>query len=256
MNLTNCTFVANSAICGNALSCDTSQGVRNELYVTNCIIWDGGDEIRNNDNSVITINYSDVQGGWPGEGNIDTDPCFVEMGYWDANNILFDSDYHLLPSSPCIDTGDPNYIAGPNETDLDGKPRVLDGNNDGITVIDMGAYEYRQLVLAEARIIPKTINLASRGNWITCYIWLPEQYNVADIDPNSVFLENEIKPDEFSVDEQQQVVTARFSREQVQAILSIGQVELRITGLLTDEIVFHATDIIRVIDKASGKSTK
>ena len=248
VDITNCTFIANSARHGNALSCNTSQGVKNELQVTNCIIWDGGDEIRNNDNSVITINYSDVQGGWPGEGNIDTDPCFVEMGYWDANNILFDSDYHLLPSSPCIDAGDPNYIASPNDTDLDGKPRVMGGR------IDMGAYE--SPLPAEARIIPHTINLASKGNWIICYIWLPEEYDVADIEPNTVLLEDEIKAESVQVDQVQQVVMARFSREQVQAILSIGQVELSVTGLLTDETAFHATDVIRVIDKAGGKPAK
>ncbi|MHC4890517.1 MAG: LamG-like jellyroll fold domain-containing protein, partial [Planctomycetota bacterium] len=44
--------------------------------------------------------------------------------------------YHLLPDSPCINAGDPNYIAEPNETDLDGLPRVIGGR------IDMGAYEY------------------------------------------------------------------------------------------------------------------
>jgi hypothetical protein len=38
-------------------------------------------------------------------------------------------------TSPCIDTGDPNYIPEPNETDLDGNPRIA---ND---IIDMGAYE-------------------------------------------------------------------------------------------------------------------
>ena len=197
---------------------------------------------------MITINYSDVQGGWTGEGNIDTDPCFVEMGYWDANNILFDSDYHLLPSSPCIDAGDPNYIASPNDTDLDGKPRVMGGR------IDMGAYE--SPLPAEARIIPHTINLASKGNWIICYIWLPEEYDVADIEPNTVLLEDEIKAESVQVDQVQQVVMARFSREQVQAILSIGQVELSVTGLLTDETAFHATDVIRVIDKAGGKPAK
>jgi hypothetical protein len=45
-------------------------------------------------------------------------------------------DYHLRPGSPCIDAGDPNYVAEPNETDLDGNPRVIGGR------IDMGAYEF------------------------------------------------------------------------------------------------------------------
>jgi hypothetical protein len=49
-------------------------------------------------------------------------------------------DYHLLSSSPLIDAGDPAAGAG---TDLDGKPRVVDGDGDGIARRDMGAFEYQ-----------------------------------------------------------------------------------------------------------------
>ncbi len=246
VKLTSCTFVENSAIHGNALSCDASQPPpRNNLQVTNCILWDGGDEIWNNDNSTITMTYSDIWGGWPGQGNIDADPHFVEPGYWDSDYVWIDGDYHLLPGSPCIDSGDPNYVAEPNETDLDGRPRVINGR------IDMGAYETP--IFAEVRILPRTINLASKGNWITCYIWLPEQYNVADIDPCSIFLEDEIKPEQFSVDEQQQVATARFTREDVQPILELGEINLKITGLLTDGNLFEGKDTIKVVDKAGKK---
>ncbi|MHC4285816.1 MAG: choice-of-anchor Q domain-containing protein [Planctomycetota bacterium] len=160
---------------------------------------------------------------------------------------LNEGDYHLLPGSPCIDTGDPNYVAGPNETDVDGKPRVIGGR------IDMGAYEYRPTIPAEARILPRTINLASKGNWITCYIWLPEGYDVADIDPNSVLLEHQIKPEQFSVDQQKQVATAVFNRDKVQGILNVGDIELKITCQLTDGTYFEATDIVQVTDKA-GKN--
>ena len=44
-----------------------------------------------------------------------------------------------------------------------------------------------------------------------------------------------------------------FSREDVQSILSIGDIELTITGQLTDGTVFEGTDTIKVIDKA-GKN--
>ncbi|NIP53880.1 MAG: hypothetical protein GWN55_02790, partial [Phycisphaerae bacterium] len=53
-------------------------------------------------------------------------------------------DYHLLPDSPCVNTGDPNYIAGPNETDLEGKPRVIGPR------IDMGPYEFNHIPVADA----------------------------------------------------------------------------------------------------------
>jgi len=246
--LTNCTFTGNSAPDGNALACLSRYWYYDppsDLRLTNCILWDGDNGIWNNDNSAINITYSDVQDGWPGEGNIDADPCFVSLGYWDANGVWVDGNYRLLQDSPCIDAGNPNYIAEPNETDLDGRPRVINGR------IDMGAYEYSPLI--SARIVPRTINLASKGKWITCYIWLGEEYDVADIEPNSVLLEGEIKPEEFSVDQQKQVAVLRFSREDVQPILEVGDIDLTIIGQLTDGTAFDATDTIKVIDKARKK---
>ena len=265
-NITNCTFVSNWARGrGGAIL----NYCRSNPTLTNCIFWHNGDEIYNFDCPIAspnpTFSYCDIEkcGGsgndWDNylgtdcAGNIDADPFFVSTGYWDANGVWVDGDYHLLPDSPCIDTGDPNYIAGPNETDLDGKPRVLDGDNDGVPVVDMGAYEYGQLVSAEARILPRTINLSSNGKWITAYIWLPGDYNVTDFDPNNVFLEDEIQPVQFSVDEQQQVATAKFNREDVQPILEVGDINLKITGRLTDGTVFEGADTIKVIEKA-GKN--
>jgi hypothetical protein len=191
-----------------------------------------------------------------GLGNIDVDPCFACVGYWDSNEIPADpnddfwieGDYHLLPDSPCIDAGDPNYLAKPNETDLDGKPRVINGR------IDMGAYEYGSTaILAEADFDPNTLNLNSRGRWITAFIWLPEPYNVDDIDPNSVVFENQVKPDRFWLTEDEQTAIAKFDREQVQAILVVGDVELTITGRLADGTSFEASDVIKVIDRGGKK---
>jgi len=241
--------IANGIIVGNADTGIFYDSIDGDIIITNCIIWGNeapdGPEIYLESNSNASVSYSDVLGGWPGFGNIDAAPCFVELGYWDANGVWVEGDYHLLRSSPCINAGDPNYIAEPNETDLDGKPRVIGGR------IDMGAYE--SPVPAEVRIVPRTINLASEGKWITCYISLPEDYNVADIDPNSVLLEDEIQAESFRVDEQQQVAIVRFSRSEVQNILEPGEVELTVSGELTDGTRFEGNDIIRVIDKGDKK---
>ena len=105
--------------------------------VINCIFWGNSQpviEIRREDLSMI---YCNVEGGWPGEGNIDVDPNFVEVGYWDQNgtpedandNFWVDGDYHLRSqagrwdpqsqiwvqddvTSPCIDAGEPNSPIG------------------------------------------------------------------------------------------------------------------------------------------------
>jgi hypothetical protein len=125
--LTNCTFTGNSAA--------TSGGaIYNQFksypILTNCILWDNSSDEIVGGTSIVT--YSNVRGGWPGEGNIDEDPCFADPGYWDANgtpedandDFWVDGDYHLKSqagrwdanegrwaiddvTSPCIDAGDP-----------------------------------------------------------------------------------------------------------------------------------------------------
>ena len=54
----------------------------------------------------------------------------------------------LLPGSPCIDAGDNSAVPAGEPKDLDGNPRVVDGDGDvkpwtGVAeTVDMGAYEY------------------------------------------------------------------------------------------------------------------
>lgn len=251
VTLTNCLFVENLAENGRFLACASCDNkFPSKVQISNCILWNGEDEIRNYDGTTITITYSDIWGGFTGEGNIDAYPCFVDPGYWYAGRVWVDGDYHLLPGSTCIDAGNPNYVPEPNETDLDGKPRVISGR------IDMGAYEYNPPISAEVRIVPCTVNLASKGKWINAFIRLPEDYNVTDIDADSVLLEDEIEPQWVWFDEDEQVAMVRFSREEVRDILTIGEVELTITGRFTDGTVFEAKDVIIVIDKGSRKSAK
>jgi hypothetical protein len=53
--------------------------------------------------SFLAVAYCDVEGGWPGEGNLDLDPGFRSgLGF----------DYLLRPGSPCIDAGDPALLDG------------------------------------------------------------------------------------------------------------------------------------------------
>jgi hypothetical protein len=226
-NIVNCTFTLNTAE-------ERGGGIRDHTgkpTVVNTILWANSDEAGGGGQSQIFSLYGSplISYSW-----FSTDPLFL-----DPQN----GDYRLRDDSPCINAGDPNYIAEPNEMDLDGKPRIIAGR------IDIGAYEYGQLVPAEARFTPRTINLASKGNWITCYIWLPHEYNVADIEPGSVLLEGQIEPVSLQIDEQEQVATAVFNREDVLPILDVGEINLKITGQLSHATYFGATDTIKVISK-------
>ena len=112
--ITNCTVSKDSAYYGGGIYCDYYNPI-----IINTILWN---------NSALNgppifvysgwlgITYSDIQYGWIGEGNINSDPLFIDFG---------SGDYHLQSTSPCIDAGDPN------------SPHDPDG-----TIADMGAFYY------------------------------------------------------------------------------------------------------------------
>jgi hypothetical protein len=107
-------------------------------------------------------------------------------------------------------------------------------------------------VEAEVEIHPATLNLQSRGKWITCNFWLPEDYNVAEIEPNSVYLEvdaNQLEPAWIWFDEHDQVAMAKFSRQDVQDLVEPPHAELTLYGRLTDGTTFGGSDTIRVMDR-------
>ena len=95
--LINCTITRNSSYAGGA-------DIANIEEITNCIVWN--DDISGSPN----VTYSDIEGGWPGEGNIDSDPMFFNPG---------SDDFHLTVSSPCIDVGSDAGIYD----DIDGDTR-------------------------------------------------------------------------------------------------------------------------------------
>jgi hypothetical protein len=114
------------------------------------------------------------------------------------------------------------------------------------------------MIEADVEIKPKTLNLQSGGRWLDCHIWLPEDCNVADIEPNSVVLEsepNDIYAEWIWYNEKQNIVMAKFDRSEVQQmldvedIIEIGEAELTVSGELDNGLVFVGTDVIRVRDK-------
>ena len=133
LTLTNSTIVNNTSDSGGGIYL----GECAEPPITNCIFRDNTPEaiIVNNCSPVVT--YSDVQGGYFGEGNIDDDPFFMDISDPDPINW----NLRLGSNSPCIDKGSNSAPELPIN-DLDAKPRKIDGDGDIIATVDMGAYEY------------------------------------------------------------------------------------------------------------------
>ncbi len=149
--IVNSTFYGNRArVAGAALYVNASNGGSVTPTLSNLILWgnelaSGVDEEIYNWLGELTISYSLIHGGIDGPaiandadggsvtdggGNVDADPRFV-----DADNL----DLRLLSGSPAIDSGNPDVF--PLDRDLGANPREVDGDGDGVAVVDLGAYE-------------------------------------------------------------------------------------------------------------------
>jgi len=143
--ITNCTFSGNTANWdAGAIYCLFNSSPT----LNNCILWgntavNAGSEIYIYDSgSSCTLNYCCVDNtGYGGQtGKITENNCvFADPEFVDAAG----GDYHLKDTSPCIDAGDNSSVPSNLNKDIDGNPRIVDGNNNGSKVVDIGAYEYQ-----------------------------------------------------------------------------------------------------------------
>ncbi len=158
--IVNCTISENTA---------TTNGGAVVLYdwsyptLTNCILWnDTPEEIHILvDGGAPDPTYCNIDGGWTGTGNIDSDPLFVNPSNYD---------FTLTATSPCIDTGDP------------ASPLDPDGTRN-----DMGAYYYDQSSLPA----PENVTITYSSGTVTIdwdEVTGATTYNVySDTDPYGTF---------------------------------------------------------------------
>jgi hypothetical protein len=147
----NCTFSENSAV---TVGGGLGEGNNSRTFVSNCIFW--GNRVGNSTGAsaqigggTTDVSYSCVQGGKPGEGNIDMDPLFLDPNGPDGLIGTPDDDLRFGRQSPCFDGGDDGVLPL-DSADLDGDgdtferiPLDLAGNPRSYgDWVDMGAYEY------------------------------------------------------------------------------------------------------------------
>lgn len=237
------------------------------MTITNSILWNdiasNASEIKVGNSGAatsISISYCDIKGGnenivtdpdctveW-GQGNIDLDPKFVNPGHIDSSGQYVEGDYHLLDDSPCIDAGDPDFATeSSGDTDIDGDPRVSGAK------IDIGADEVASLeaIEADVKVMPRTLNLQSNGQWISCTIQLPDEYSIGDVDADTITLNEQISPAWYKTDEEANKLLIKLDRfDSIQLLKdSEGSVSLTVSGELTDGTKFAGSDTIKVLNK-------
>ncbi len=166
----NCTIAENLGYGVNGMLLNANSSI---IYFNNA----GGQNLKVDATSVLT--YSDIQGGWPGDSNIDADPLFVASGHWanpanrtaapnpgDPGVKWIPGDYHLKSkgwtwdvtqgiwtsyqvTSPCIDMGDPSLSFDQEPKSEEGSP-LWDRSGPNLR-INIGVYGGT----AEASLAPR-----------------------------------------------------------------------------------------------------
>ena len=100
-----------------------------------------------------------------------------------------------------------------------------------------------------ADISKDSINLRDEYQWLICYIWLPEEYNIADIDPDTILLNGRIGLARYEVKDELQLLIAKFSWSQIEKMLGPGEFEFTVSGQLINGTSFDSSDTVTVIDE-------
>ncbi|UCE61684.1 MAG: right-handed parallel beta-helix repeat-containing protein, partial [Phycisphaerales bacterium] len=160
----NCTITDNWAFGGSAIY----SSHRSSPRVVSSIVWQNEwlfemSGVVVSDKSTLEMVNSDVEYGAEGilrrtdgklkwrRGNIALNPRFI--GGEDAEEA-----YQLLPHSPCINTGDQDFVGDEGETDVAGRDRVMFG------VVDMGAYEADAFADCNWNTIPDSVDVVSHDS--------------------------------------------------------------------------------------------
>ena len=133
--------------------------------------------------------------------------------------------------------------------------RTWSGTRFGTVYLDDAALFETPLPAIEVGVTinPETLNLRSRGRWVTCYVELPEGYGPEEVDVASLRLMGEVAAElhptaieDYDGDGVAELMV-KFDRAELAALLSPGEQEVELTGALLDGTQVVGSDVIRVL---------
>jgi hypothetical protein len=131
----------------------------------------------------------------------------------------------------------------------------------------LGDADFQDFILAAltpvnvcVRYYPRTLNLKSRGKWITAIVRVPKEYNVSDMDVSSILLNGTVPANQrhYVICKCLNLIVLKFNRTEVIELIKESlnetvckkksmKVSLTLTGNFLDGTPFQGTDRIRVI---------
>jgi hypothetical protein len=169
-SLINCTFAGNT---DNALRATTLGNGQCTLSIRNSIFWNSGPGTSVNVNGFvedISFSMSPV-GFFSGVHNQSGNPMFVEDPST-ATPPHTHGDVRLQANSPAIDLGDNASLLPDVLTDAGGNPRIVNSSGLVDAVVDMGAFEYQDVISSSREIstLSWTLTPNPAHQWINLHI--------------------------------------------------------------------------------------
>ena len=151
-----------TTIRNNTITNNVGGGISGDFFhgratLINNIVWNNdyaaGEELYGDFQS---INYCDIKGGWPGEGNIDCDPSFCNLAL---------NDFHLAANSCCIGAGEGGTDIGAFGVGCGSQyPELMNVPEDFATIqeaIDAGSHG--DTILVQPGVYHETVNFYGKN---------------------------------------------------------------------------------------------
>jgi hypothetical protein len=193
-----------------------------------------------------------------------------------GENTVNDTVYFLADETFGLCLGSPEgYFYTEAERNEDGKDHALvfvNPNASGYIIAwedlwDLGDADFQDFVLAAltpvnvyVRFCPRTLNLKSRGKWITAIVRLPKEYNASDVDISSILINGTVPADQrhYIICKRWNLIVLKFNRTAIIELIKESlngtvckeksvKVLLTLTGKFLDGTPFQGKDKIRVV---------
>ena len=193
-----------------------------------------------------------------------------------GENTVNGTVYFLADETFGLCLGSPEgYFYTEAERNEDGKDHALvfvNPNASGYIIAwedlwDLGDADFQDFVLAAltpvnvyVRFCPRTLNLKSRGKWITAIVRLPKEYNASDVDISSILINGTVPADQrhYIICKRWNLIVLKFNRTAIIELIKESlngtvckeksvKVLLTLTGKFLDGTPFQGKDKIRVV---------
>ena len=212
---------------------------------------------------LCAINHSHL-----GHDGLGTDPNWYPQ--FELSNNLTDDIIIVPASDTSLNYGYFNFEA-PEDGNYSVKLRWLNDQAegtrpDGMPILDANIKIVRVFFdkvqdFLSVDIFPDTLNLKSKGNYVTCYIEINDGYDASDIDTETVVLiigdttiEAELSPTEVGDYNYNGVpdLMVKFDRQSIQDACASDTLEIRVNCETYDGTSLQGTDTVFVIDKGKA----